>query len=73
MKKPTPVSDWRRAWRWFSVQVLAAIAALPFVWAYIPPEVQAWVPEAWRPWILAAMALAGIAGRLIDQPGRGDA
>lgn len=61
------VSDWRSAWRWFSVQALAAIALLPVVWPTLPPQVHAWVPEEWRPWIIVALAIGGIAGRLIDQ------
>lgn len=63
------VQDARRAWRWFSVQMLAALAAMPLIWAAIPPDVQAFLPPEWRPWVLAAMAVAGIAGRLIDQGG----
>ena len=64
------VPDARRSWRWLSVQVLTALAAAPLIWASIPPDVQAFLPEAWRPWVLAAMAVAGIAGRLIDQGGK---
>jgi hypothetical protein len=64
---PRLVSNWKSAWRWISVQVLLILAALPFVWPQIPPEVQAWIPEAWRPWIVAAIAIGGVAGRLIPQ------
>jgi hypothetical protein len=61
------VDNWKRAWSWFSVHALAILAALPFVWPQIPIEVQAWIPEAWRPWIVAAIAIGGVAGRLIPQ------
>lgn len=61
------IPDWRSAWRWFSVQALAIIALLPVVWPTLPPSVTAWVPESWRPWIIVALAIGGIAGRLIDQ------
>lgn len=64
------VPDWRRAWRWFSVQALAVLAALPVAWAELPPDVQAMLPEAWRPWLLAGLALAGLVGRLVDQGDR---
>ncbi len=63
------VPEARRAWRWFSVQALAVLAALPLVWPQLPPEVQAMLPEGARPWLLAALAIGGIAGRLIDQGG----
>lgn len=61
------VDNWKSAWRWLSVHALAILAALPFVWPQIPPEVQAWIPDEWRPYIVAAIALGGIAGRLIPQ------
>ena len=64
------VSDWRKSWRWFSVQILTALAALPLIWASIPADVQSFLPPEWRPYVLAAMALAGIAARLIDQGGK---
>lgn len=61
------IPDWRSAWRWFSVQALAAIALLPVVWPTLPPTVTEWVPESWRPWIIVALAVGGIVGRLINQ------
>lgn len=64
------VNNARQAWRWFSVQALAVLAALPLVWTQIPPDVQAMLPEEWRPAVLAVIALGGLAGRLIDQGSR---
>lgn len=61
------VKDARKAWRWFSVQALAVMALLPIVWVQLPPDVQAMMPEAWRPWVMVALAIGGIAGRLIKQ------
>ncbi len=61
------VEDWKQAWRWFSVQALAAVALLPVVWPTLPKEVTDWVPAEWRPYIIVALAIGGIAGRLIDQ------
>lgn len=61
------VHDWKQAWRWFSVQALALVALLPVVWPSLPPQVTAWVPEEWRPWVVVVIAIGGIAGRLIDQ------
>ena len=61
------VKDARKAWRWFSVQALAALAILPVVWVQLPPDVQAMMPDAWRPWVMVALAVGGIAGRLIKQ------
>ena len=63
----TMVEDWKSAWRWFSVRTLAAIAVLPLVWPMMAAGVRALLPVAYRAWVLAALALGGIAGRLIDQ------
>lgn len=63
------ISGWRRSWRLFSVQALAALALIPLLWEQCPPEVQAVIPEGWRPWVIFLVALGGIAGRLVDQGG----
>jgi hypothetical protein len=61
------IPNWRDAWRWFSVQALIVIAALPVIWSALPPDTKALVPEGWEPWIFFALAIAGVIGRLIDQ------
>jgi hypothetical protein len=63
----TIVPDWRRAWRWFSVQAFAVIMAIPFVWMSLPDDVKGFLPEAAEPWVLAALAAIGLFGRLVDQ------
>lgn len=59
--------NWRQAWRWFSMQALAAIIVIPMVWSMLPADVKAYVPHDWQPWILVLIAAAGIVGRVIDQ------
>jgi len=61
------IPDWKKAWRWFSVQALIAIAALPVVWSMLPSDVKTFLPDGWEPWILVGLALAGLIGRVIDQ------
>lgn len=61
------VPDWREAWRWFSVHVFLILAALPPVWATLPADVKAFLPIEWQPWVLCALALAGVLGRVKDQ------
>lgn len=61
------VPNWRESWRWFSVQALVAIAALPMVWVALPPDLKDAVPDDWLMWIAAAVALAGMIGRVVDQ------
>lgn len=61
------VPEARKAWKWFSVQVLTVIAALPIVWEQLPPEAHDLVPAAYQPWVISGLALVGIIGRLIKQ------
>lgn len=63
----TLVPDWRSAWRWFSVQALAILAALPLVWMALPSDAKNFLPDNLEPWVLCALALGGIVGRVIDQ------
>ena len=62
------VSDWKQAWKWFSVQAFVVIALLPMVWAELPQDVKAMLPPEWRPWVFSIIALAGVLGRVKDQP-----
>lgn len=61
------VSDWKQAYKWISVQLAAVSAALPIAWEYLPADLKAYIPDEWRPAILAAVALSIIVGRVMDQ------
>ena len=63
----TLVENWLDAWKWFSVQAFAVIIALPMIWMALPPDVKAYLPDSWKPWIMVALAVAGVLGRVIDQ------
>jgi hypothetical protein len=62
------VENWKQAWKMFSVQALALLAALPVVWMTLPEDVKAMVPADWMKWIMVAIAIGGLVGRLIAQP-----
>lgn len=61
------VSDVRQSWRWFSVQLAALVTVLPLVWAELPDDLKAYIPDEWRPFIVSGMGLAIMLGRMIDQ------
>ena len=61
------VDGWQKAYKWLSVQMFALLAALPFVWAELPPEVKAMIPPEYRPYIVAGLAFAGIVLRMVKQ------
>lgn len=56
------VDDWKRAWRWASVQLAALVALAAGFLTQFPTVLQGltlYVPERWRP--VAAIALALVA------------
>lgn len=68
------VSNWQRAWRWYSVNMPMLAAALLATWATLPEKLQ----DSFTPTELKLIALTlvvlGVAGRLIDQtPSKEDA
>ena len=60
----------KRAWRWYSVQVLALLALLPVVWMELPADWKAMIPDDWNPYIVALIAIGGIVARAIPQDRR---
>lgn len=65
--KPILVPDWRQAWRWFSIQLLALTGALQVAWETLPADALSVIPQDWRGYITLGLILAAIIGRLIDQ------
>lgn len=61
------ISEWREAWRWFSMHAFALIAVIPIVWMGLPPDVKSMVPDSWDKWVFVVIAVAGGVGRLVDQ------
>jgi hypothetical protein len=56
-----------KPWRLWSVQIFAVIAALPVVWAELPPDIKAMIPDGWSPYIVTLIAIGGIVARSIPQ------
>ena len=61
------VPDWRRAWRWFSMQAMAVSAALQAAWLGLPPDLKSRLPVEWLPALAIAVLVLGAVGRVIDQ------
>jgi hypothetical protein len=64
------VEGWGKAWRWYSVQAMAALAGLPLAYMALPADWQAAIPAAWKAGAVGVVLLAGIVGRVIDQKPR---
>ena len=65
--KIKPIEGWRRAWRWFSVQIPALNLAMLSTWAALPARFQDALPLPWVVVIAAVLIVAGVVGRLVDQ------
>lgn len=69
------VSNWRRAWRWFSVQAMAVVTAMMGGWIMVPDDLR----DSFPSWVTLVfhgaaglMLVLGIAGRLFDQKPKDD-
>lgn len=71
------VDNAKHAWKWFSVQALAFLTFLssllvfvpfiPVVWAEIPDDIKAMIPDTWLKYVVLVVSLAGLIGRLVPQ------
>lgn len=62
------VPNWRRMWRAFSVQAMTLALAIQGAWAGVPDELKANIPPKLVLWITVGLLVAGIVGRMVDQP-----
>ena len=61
------VSNWKSAWKWLSVQFVAAAGAVQLSVLAFPDSMRAWLPD-WLTHVLAiVLLLAAVLGRLVDQ------
>ena len=64
------VANWKSAWKWFSVQFVAAAGAVQLSVLAFPDTVRAWLPD-WLTHVLAVLLLLAAAlGRLVEQKER---
>jgi len=62
-----PVSNWRDAPRWLSVQAMALATALQGGWLALPEDMKARVPADWVDALTIAVLVLGVIGRIVDQ------
>lgn len=61
------VEDWRKAWRWFSVNAMIAAAAIQGTWLQIPDDMKAHIPSQLISGATIALLVLGVIGRLVKQ------
>lgn len=62
------IPNWKRSLRMYSMCAMAVATATQATWVALPANWQASVPQSWVTIITLAALVAGIAGRLIEQP-----
>lgn len=63
------IPQWRRAWRWFSVQAMALSIAVQGAWLAVPADLKLAVPDVWVTGSAIGLLVLGVLGRLVDQGG----
>ena len=61
------VDDWHRAWRWFSMQFIAAAGATQLALLAFPDTLRSYIPDSVTHAVAVALLVAAVLGRLIDQ------
>lgn len=61
------VANWKRSWRWLSMQAMALNVAGIGTWAALPPEMKDTIPQEWLTYAALGIAALGIVGRVVDQ------
>jgi len=61
------VRDWKRAWRWISVQSMVVAGAVQGAWMFIPDDLRTSLPHGVVQGVTLALLTFGVAGRLVDQ------
>jgi hypothetical protein len=65
---PGTEPQWREAWRWGSMRVLALLALVSAVWEFAGPELLAFIPADYHNLVMLLAALAGMVLRLRKSP-----
>lgn len=61
------VANWKRAWRWISVQVMVLAGALQGAWMFVPDDLRTSIPHGIVQGFTLVLLVLGVIGRLVDQ------
>jgi hypothetical protein len=62
------IPEIKSAWKMFSIQAQTLALAILGAWTTIPPELKSNLPPDLVYWMAMGLMVAGIVGRLIQQP-----
>lgn len=60
------IQDWRKAWKWLSVQIMALIALGQMLFEFMPTVKDYIDPSVWHG-AMACLAVLAIVGRIVNQ------
>ena len=66
------INEWRKIYKYISVQIPALNVAFLATWALLPQKFQDALPVTWVIAIAIVLLVAGVVGRMIAQPGLKD-
>lgn len=64
------VPNWKNGWRWLSVHLMAAGAAIQGAWVAFPDSMRSFVPDKYAHIAAMSVFVTGIVARFIDQSGK---
>lgn len=59
--------NWKDAWKWFSVQIIALAGAVQLSVLAFPQAIQGWLPDSVTHWVAAGLLATAVLARLVDQ------
>jgi len=67
MRKPKLHNDWKKCYKWFSMQAMGIAVALQFVWTQLPDDLKNSVNPKFVSYITMAILGFGVFGRIVKQ------
>ncbi len=64
MPKIRLVDDWKRAWRWVSVNCMVLAAAIQGAWVYVPDDMRESLPHNLVSGLTICVLVLGVIGRI---------
>lgn len=61
------VADWKRAWKWLSVQAMVVAGSIQGAWIFIPEDMKTSIPSGVVQGCTLVLLVLGVVGRLVDQ------
>jgi hypothetical protein len=61
------IDNVKDAWKFFSMQAMAAAVSLQAIWVALPDDLRESVPQNIVQWITIAIIVSGMVGRVVSQ------